>query len=161
MNKAILMGRLTKDPELRYTPGSNLPVCTFTLAVERRTARQGEQNNADFISIVAWRATAEFCSKYFRRGLRVSIYGHIHTRFWDDEQGKRHYVTEIIAEEAYFADANPNNTHNSHNTQYQQPAANNQQINNKPQPPAGNQPKPNYYQNDGFYALDEEDDLPF
>ena len=105
MNKVILMGRLTRDPEVRYTQTNNTMVATFSLAVNRRFVRQGEERQADFINIVAWGKTAEFCSKYFRKGQQVGVIGRIQTRTWDDDQGQKHYVTEVVAEEAYFADS--------------------------------------------------------
>nr|DAY02406.1 MAG TPA: Single strand binding protein [Caudoviricetes sp.] len=103
MNKVILMGRLTKDPEVRYTQTTNTMVTSFTLAVNRRFVKQGEERQADFINCVAWNKTAEFVSKYFKKGQQVGIIGRIQTRNYDDEQGIKHYVTEIIAEEVYFA----------------------------------------------------------
>lgn len=103
MNKVILLGRLTKDVETRYTQSTNIQVSSFTLAVNRRFAKEGEQQ-ADFINIVAWNKTAEFCSKYFRKGQQVAVVGRIQTRTWDDDQGQKHYVTEVVAEEVYFAD---------------------------------------------------------
>ena len=103
MNKVILLGRLTRDPETRYTQTSNMQVTSFTLAVNRRFVRQGEERQADFINCVAWNKTAEFVSKYFKKGQQVGIIGRIQTRNYDDEQGIKHYVTEIIAEEVYFA----------------------------------------------------------
>ena len=105
MNKVILMGRLTKDPEVRYTQTSNTLVASFSLAVNRRFVRQGEERQADFINIVAWGKQGEFCSKYFKKGQQVGIIGRIQTRNWDDDKGQRHYVTEVVAEEAYFADS--------------------------------------------------------
>ena len=105
MNKVVLMGRLTRDPEVRYTTTNNTLVATFPIAVNRRFARQGEERQADFINIVAWDKTGEFCSKYFKKGMQVAVTGRIQTRNWDDEQGQKHYVTEVIAEEAYFADS--------------------------------------------------------
>ncbi len=105
MNKVMLMGRLTKDPEVRYTQTNNTLVASFTLAVNRRFVRQGEERQADFINIVAWSKTGEFVSKYFKKGQQVAIVGRIQTRTWDDDQGQKHYVTEVVAEEAYFADS--------------------------------------------------------
>ena len=96
MNKVILMGRLTRDPETRYTQTNNTLVSSFSLAVNRRFVRQGEERQADFINIVAW---------YFKKGQQVGIVGRIQTRTWDDDQGQKHYVTEVVAEEAYFADS--------------------------------------------------------
>lgn len=105
MNKVILMGRLTRDPEVRYTQTNNTLVSSFSLAVNRRFVRQGEERQADFINIVAWSKLGEFCSKYFKKGQQVGVIGRIQTRTWDDEQGQKHYVTEVVAEEAYFADS--------------------------------------------------------
>ena len=109
MNKVILMGRLTKDPEVRYTQGSNTLVASFNLAVNRRFVKDGEDRQADFIQIIAWSKLGEFCSKYFKKGQQVGIIGRIQTRNWEDEQGQRHYATEVIAEEAYFAESKKDN----------------------------------------------------
>lgn len=103
MNKVILLGRLTKDPDVRYTQSTNTMVTSFTLAVNRRFVKQGEERQADFISCVSWNKTAEFVSKYFKKGQQVGVIGRIQTRNYDDEQGIKHYVTEVIAEEVYFA----------------------------------------------------------
>lgn len=138
MNKAILMGRLTKDPELRYTSANNTAVCSFSLAVDRKFARQGEEKQADFIPVVAWSKLAEFCGKYFQKGRQVVIVGRIQTRTWDDTEGKKHYVTEIVADEAYFADSKKNE--------------------GAPSRPSGGTTSD---QADGFFPLDEDDDLPF
>ncbi len=105
MNKVVLMGRLTRDPEVRYTQTNNTLVASFSLAVNRRFARQGEERQADFINVVAWSKLGEFCSKYFKKGQQVGVIGRIQVRNWDDEQGQKHYVTEVVAEEAYFADS--------------------------------------------------------
>lgn len=104
MNKVVLMGRLTKDPDLRYTSGSTSAVACFTLAVNRRFAKVGQQQ-ADFINVVAWDKSAEFCGKYFTKGMQVVVVGRIQSRSWDDNEGKRHYLTDIVAEETYFAEA--------------------------------------------------------
>ncbi len=109
MNKVILMGRLTKDVEVRYTSSSNTLVASFNLAVNRRFVKQGEERQADFFNIVAWGKLGEFCSKYFKKGQQVGIIGRLQTRNWEDDQGQKHYVTEIIAEEAYFADSKKDN----------------------------------------------------
>ena len=105
MNKVVLMGRLTRDPEVRYTQTNNTLVANFSLAVNRRFVRQGEERQADFINVVAWGKQGEFCSKYFKKGQQVGIIGRIQTRNWDDDKGQRHYATEVVAEEAYFADS--------------------------------------------------------
>jgi len=100
LNKAFLMGRLTRDPELRYTQ-AGVAVCTFTLAVDRRMAK----DKTDFLEIVAWRNTAEFCSKYLTKGSRVVVIGPIQTRTWENDNGQKRKKTEIIAEEVHFADS--------------------------------------------------------
>lgn len=104
MNKAILMGRLTKDPDVKYTQSTNTMVASFSLAVNRRFTKQGEERQADFINIVTWSKTAEFVSKYFSKGQQVGVIGRIQTRNYKDDKGVMHYITEVIAEEAYFAD---------------------------------------------------------
>ena len=105
MNKIILMGRLTRDPEVRYTKTTNAMSVQFGLAVERRLVKQGEERQDDFINIVAWDKTGEFCSKYFKKGQKVGIIGRIQTRNYDDKDGKKVYVTEVVAEEVYFAES--------------------------------------------------------
>lgn len=102
MNKVVLIGRLTKDVELRYTQASNLPVASFCLAVNRKFAKVGEERQADFFNIIAWNKLAENISKYLSKGNQVAISGRLETRSWDDEKGQKHYVTEIIAEEVDF-----------------------------------------------------------
>lgn len=104
LNKAILMGRLTADPELRQTP-NNISVVSFTLALDRSYAKPGEQKQTDFIDIVAWRQTAEFVSKYFRKGQLVAVAGRIQTRMWEDKQGNKRKSTEVVADEVHFAEA--------------------------------------------------------
>ncbi len=101
MNKVILLGRLTKDPEVRYTTQNNTLVCTFSLAVNR----QSKEKETDFFNIVAWSKTGEFCSKYFKKGKQVLIEGRLQTRNYDDKDGKKVYVTEVIAEQVFFADS--------------------------------------------------------
>ncbi len=105
MNKVILMGRLTRDPEVRYTQTNNTLVASFSLAVNRRFTRPGEERQADFINVVAWSKLGEFCSKYFKKGQQVGVIGRLQVRNWEDEQGQKRYVTEVVAEEAYFADS--------------------------------------------------------
>lgn len=110
MNKVILIGRLTKDPETKFTNINNKQVTSFSLAVNRRFAKQGEEKQADFINIVAWNKTAEFCSKYFQKGQQIGVVGRLQTRNWEDENEVKHYVTEVIAEEVYFADSKKEGT---------------------------------------------------
>ena len=108
MNKVILMGRLTRDPEVRYTQTNNTLVASFSLAVNRRFTREGDTQTADFINIVAWAKTGEFVSKYFKKGQQVAVIGRIQTRSWEDQNGQKRYTTEVIAEETYFADSKKN-----------------------------------------------------
>ncbi len=102
LNKAILMGRLTGDPELRHTP-NNTAVTSFTLAVNRSFSRSGEQQT-DFIDVVAWGSTAEFVTKWFHKGMLVAVSGRIQTRNWEDKQGNKRKSVEIIADEVHFAE---------------------------------------------------------
>ena len=99
MNKAILVGNLTRDPEHRTTP-NNISVTTFSIAVQRRFT-QGEQK-ADFLNIVTWRGLADNCAKYLQKGSKVGVVGQIQTRQYDDKNGVRRYITEIIADEVEF-----------------------------------------------------------
>lgn len=105
MNKIILLGRLTKDVELRYTQTSNTAVASFTLAVNRRFVKEGEERQADFINIVAWNKLAETSSNYLKKGMQVVVTGRLQNRSWDDEQGQKRYVTEVIAEELEFVES--------------------------------------------------------
>ena len=105
LNKVILMGRLTRDPELRSTP-SGVNVVSFTLAVDRDFARQGEEKKTDFINIVAWRNTADFVAKYFTKGQLVAVSGRLQVRSWDDAQsGQKRYATDVVADEVFFAES--------------------------------------------------------
>ena len=101
-NKAILGGRLTADVELKQTQ-SGTSVCSFSLAVNRRFAREGEQQT-DFINCVAWRQSAEFISKYFKKGSSICVVGSIQTRSWKDNNGNNRNATEVIVDEAMFVD---------------------------------------------------------
>ena len=105
MNKVILMGRLTRDPEVRYSAGENaLAIARYTLAVDRRFRRDGEAS-ADFISCVSFGRTAEFAEKYFRQGLRVLISGHLQTGSYTNKDGQKVYTTDVIVESQEFADS--------------------------------------------------------
>ncbi|MGM9632333.1 MAG: single-stranded DNA-binding protein [Eubacteriales bacterium] len=107
LNKVVLCGRLTADPELKQTQ-NGIAVVSFTLAVNRRFQRGADgQNNsqADFINCVAWRQTAEFISKYFRKGSSLCITGSIQTRSWADNAGAKRYATEVVVDEAMFVDS--------------------------------------------------------
>lgn len=105
MNKSILLGRLTRLPEIRYSQANNMKVATFTLAVNRKYTKPGEERQADFINIVAWNKLADFAEKYLKQGTQVCVAGRIQTRNWEDNNGNKRYATEIIAEEIDFADS--------------------------------------------------------
>jgi len=123
MNKVVLIGRLTRDPELRTTQAGT-PVCTFTVAVDRRFARRDENSNqptADFIPIVTWGKTAEFCNQYFAKGRLIGIDGRIQTRNYEAQDGTKRYVTEVIAEAVEFVGSKRDNgidSGNSYNNGY-------------------------------------------
>lgn len=104
MNKCFLMGRLTKDPELRTTQNGK-SVCSFTIAVDRKFLNAQGNREADFLPCVAWNQTAEFVNKYFGRGRKIAVTGSIQTRNYDAQDGSKRYVTEIIVEEVDFADS--------------------------------------------------------
>ena len=138
INKVILMGRLTKDPELRYT-NNKTPVCSFTIAVNNG---YGEKQQTDFINCVAWNKTAEFVTKYFIKGRMIIIAdGRISTRIWETQDGKRAYATEVVANEVNFGESKTSPQLNTPQTAAQPPMQDD---------------------DDDFTPLDEEDDdLPF
>mgnify|MGYP001073085431 FL=1 len=103
MNKIILLGRLTKAPEIRMSSANNdMLIANFSLAVNRRYVKPGEERQADFINIVAYSKLAEFANKYLRQGLQICVCGRLQTRNYEDKNGIRRYVTEVIAEEVDF-----------------------------------------------------------
>ena len=105
MNKTILLGRLTKDPDIRYSQATNMMVANFTLAVNRKYVKPGEERQADFINIVTYSKLAEFVQKYLKQGLQILVSGRLQNRSWDDSNGQKRYITEVIAEEIDFADS--------------------------------------------------------
>ena len=104
LNVVALMGRLTRDPEMRKTP-QGVSVATFTVAVDRSFVKQGEERQADFIDIVCWRNTAEFVCKYFQKGSMIALNGSIHTRTYQDKYGTNRKAFEIVADNVHFAGA--------------------------------------------------------
>ena len=104
LNKAILMGRLTRDPELRYTQ-SNLPVVSFSIAVDRNYGGNGKERQTDFIDIVAWRRTAEFVSQWFTKGMMIVVVGSIQSRRWQDKNGNNRTSIEVVADEVQFGES--------------------------------------------------------
>ena len=105
MNKVILLGRLTNAPEIRYSQTTNTKIALFTLAVNRRFAKQGEERETDFINIVAYSKLADFSEKYLSQGTQVNVVGRLQNRSYEDKNGTKKYISEIIAEEIYFADS--------------------------------------------------------
>ena len=104
MNKVILMGRLVRDPEVRYSQGEKpVAVARYTLAVDRRMQKKGENREADFIGCVAFGKGGEFAEKYFKKGQMVGVCGHLQVRSWDDQEGKKRWSTDVIVDEQYFA----------------------------------------------------------
>lgn len=104
MNKVILIGRLTKDPELRYTPGTGVPVATFTLAVDRRFTNASGERETDFIKIVVWRKLAELCANNLNKGRLVGVCGRLQVRSFEGQDGQKRWVTEVVADEVQFLD---------------------------------------------------------
>lgn len=106
MNKVILMGRLTRDPEVRYSQGERLmAIAKYTLAIDRRKTQQNSDPGADFINCVAFDRAGEFAEKYFRQGLRVLISGHLQTGSYTNKDGQKVYTTDVIVESQEFADS--------------------------------------------------------
>lgn len=143
------MGRLTKNPEVRYSQSADpLAVARYTLAVNRRFRREGEPD-ADFINVVAFGKQGEFAEKYFKKGQMVSVVGRLQVRSWDDQDGKRRWSTDVVVEEQYFAESKSSfEAHQSHEpSQAQQYRST----------PFNSEPE-------GFYPIDEsleDEDLPF
>ena len=149
----ILMGRLTKEPEVRYSQGAEpLAIARYTLAVNRRFKRQGDPD-ADFIPCVAFGKAGEFTEKYFKKGQMVSVVGRLQVRSWEDNEGKKRWSTDVIVEEQYFAESKKESGESKPAAQ-NKPAA----APNKPAKQMG------LAEQEGFYPIDEsveDDDLPF
>ena len=103
LNTVILMGRLTRDPELKQTP-QGISVAQFSLAVDRNYSK-GEEKQTDFINITAWRSTADFVAKYFTKGQFIALRGRLQTRQWQDQSGQKRYATDVVADEVFFAES--------------------------------------------------------
>ncbi|AJD92999.1 single-stranded DNA-binding protein [Jeotgalibacillus malaysiensis] len=170
MNRVVLVGRLTKDPDLRYTP-SGVAVATFTLAVNRAFTNQQGDREADFINCVVWRRPAENVANFLKKGSLAGVDGRIQTRSYDNQEGKRVYVTEVNAESVQFLE--PKNASGGQsgggsyggNQGYQD---NNNFGQNQPRENQGNQNNQNYtrvdkdpFSNDGQPIDISDDDLPF
>ncbi len=148
MNKVFLMGRLAADPELRQSP-SGVSVASFSIAVDRRFSGKDGQRQTDFIRCTAWRQTAEFICKYFKKGNMICVIGNIQNRSWDGQDGKKQYATDVIVEEAYFTGSKAE-TGSGNAGNYSR-----QQTNN------GTAPDFDSFEAMGFIADASEDDLPF
>ena len=144
MNKAFLIGNLTRDPELRTLP-SGVSVCTFTIAINRKFVNQQGVREADFLNIVAWRSTAEFITKYFKKGQMIAVQGSIQTRSYDAQDGSKRYVTEIVADDVEFLSSVQDNNQ----------ARQNEAVPPPPEP-MGFAPQAN-----GGFTEVEDDELPF
>lgn len=154
MNQVILIGRLTRDPELRFIPSSGTAVARFSLAVNREIKREG-QPDADFFNVVVWGKTAENCANYLKKGRLCAVNGSLRNNNYEDKNGVKHYNIEINANRVEFlewGDSN-NNRQPQQNQGYQQQPQQSQQR--QPQP----QQKPDEF--NGFQAIDGDDDIPF
>lgn len=105
MNKVILLGRLTKNPDIRFSQTNNTKVALFTLAVDRNYVKPGEERQTDFISLVAYSKLADFVEKYLKQGTQICMCGRMQVRNWTDDEGKRRYAIDVIAEEIKFAES--------------------------------------------------------
>ena len=157
LNVVAIMGRLVADPELRTTQ-SGTNVCSFRIACDRNFARQGEQRQADFIDIVAWRQQAEFVSKYFQKGSLIAIEGSLQTRQYQDKNGNNRTAIEIVANNVNFAAPKSANAAPMGDAGYGAPTAA-----PAPRPAAQAAPTPSYSagSNDDFALIEDEGDLPF
>lgn len=139
MNKVILVGRLVKDPEVKTTQ-NQISVCSFTIAVDRKFKAANGERQSDFISCVAWRQLADLLGKYFQKGSRIGIVGNLQSRSYDDANGKKVYITEVLVDEIEFVESRKDNQGDKQNQEYTPPA------------PVDN----------GFYpAMDDDTTLPF
>ncbi|MFI3228107.1 MAG: single-stranded DNA-binding protein [Clostridia bacterium] len=150
LNKVILMGRLTRDPELRHTQ-SNRAVCSFSLAVNRDFAPQGGQAQTDFVDIVAWGKTGEFVSKYFVKGQLVAVTGRLQSRTWEDKNGNKRVTIEVNAEEVHFAEPKRSSQNSGDRYENSAPSRNNQAA------PASF----DFDDSDFSEIADDDGDLPF
>ena len=145
-NKAILIGRLVVDPELKTTPqGTN--VCTFRIAIDRPFTPKGGEKKSDFLTIVCWRQQAEFVSKFFAKGRLIGVEGSIQSRDYTDKDGNKRYVTEIVSDRCFFVDSKSSNsgTHTENS--------------NHPEPTMGGASYSNG--SNGDFQIIDDDDLPF
>jgi single-strand DNA-binding protein len=143
LNKVILQGNLTKDPEFKSTP-SGVAVTTFSIAVGRRFANPEDEEKADFFNIVAWPNTAEFVANHFTKGKGIVVVGSLQNRSWSDQNGQKHYITEVIADECYFQHGGNDNVTPKTDPMSMQSAIVQQAVNN-----------------DRFQEVNTDEELPF
>ena len=151
LNVVAIMGRLVADPELRTTP-AGVNVCRFRIACDRNFAKQGEQRQADFIDVVAWRAQAEFVCRYFSKGSLIAINGHIETHNYQDKNGNNRTAFAVVADNINFGDSKGTNSAKADDGGEAAPRSD---AWPKADPPA------NYGGVDDFAVIDDSDDLPF
>ena len=121
MNRVVLIGRLTRDPELRYTSGNNAAVCNFTIAVDRGFTGQSGEREADFIPVVVWNKQAENVKNYLNKGSQVAVEGRIQVRNYDDQNGQKRYVTEVIASNVEFLGSKNSSSNTSSDSENVEP----------------------------------------
>ena len=163
MNKVILVGRLTRDPEVRYSQGDNATaVARYTLAVDRRFKRDNEPT-ADFIPCVVFGRSGEFAEKYFRQGMRVSVSGRIQTGSYTNKDGARVYTTEVIVEEQEFAESRAEREANGGGSSFNNNSYNNNSYNNNSYRQSAPAPSPSGDAGDGYMNKPDaiEEDMPF
>ena len=156
LNCAVIMGRLTADPELRTT-SSGISVTSFTVAVDRSYVRAGEERQADFINVVAWRQTADFVTRYFRKGSMIAVQGSIQTRSYEDRNGNNRTAVEIIADNVSFCGSKQSNDGSAQN-RYEAPAQNTASYQSEDTSSFNNISTGEDF---GFDAADDDDGLPF
>lgn len=166
LNRVVLIGRLTRDPELRYTP-NGVAVTTFTLAVDRPYSNQQGQREADFINIVTWRGLAETCANYLKKGRLTAVEGRLQIRNYDNNEGKKVYVSEIVADNVRFLESTQGQGQGNQGSYGMDPGyqGQGQQGQGYQQPGQGYQEKSRFnddpFANDGKPIDISDDDLPF
>lgn len=162
MNQVVLIGRLTRDPELRFIPNSGTAVARFSIAVGREFKREG-QPEADFFNIVVWGKSAENCANYLKKGRLVAVNGSLRNNNYEDKNGVKHYNIEINANRVQFLEWGDNNNNGNRPQQNANQGYNQQQSYNQQPQQQQQQQQSNNYQDDfgGFQAIDGDDDIPF
>ena len=159
LNRIVLMGRLTRDPELRRTQ-SGTAVVSFSIACDRDYAAQGAERETDFIDIVAWRGTAEFVEKYFSKGRLIVVGGRLQIRNWQDKEGNKRRSAEVVADNVYFGDSKRDSADGGFN-QSQGYAQSFNQIPQQPQPAYQAPQNVSAAPSDFSMLSDDDPDLPF